>query len=311
MMASARLAFVVATAHALQMPSSGRAQTRRATTTVEEWYPAAKSFGKNVLRIYTSAEAFAAATASGMANRANEDVASLFEFEHRRAASCPRSGASHTSYWNDPRIHNFGNCGWRGLLHALVAPIATHAIDRFAYSGVDVRKQIHETLIPTDYDVVDLGCGVGFSCARNGRCRGVDTSEQMLRVARLRRPDVRFEEGSSEDWGDDNCCDMATIMYNFHEMPSHARRRVLRNARRIARKSVLVVDIWPGFEPTPMMLSGEPYVHDYLANVEDDVASTVANGGWTAMRLDIVEEHVTVWKIERDESVEEPIEFDI
>lgn len=312
------LAALAVTACALQVPSSGRPQpqpqrttTTTTTTTVDEWYPAARSFGKNVIRVYTSAEAFAAAAASGMASRANADIAALFEWEHRRAASCPRARAAHTSYWDDPRIHNFGNCGWRGMLHALVVPIATHAIDRFAYAGIDVRKQIHETLIPDDYDVVDLGCGVGFSCARNGRCRGVDTSKQMLSVARLRRPDVEFEEGNSEEWGEDKCCDMVTIMYNFHEMPGHARRKVLRNARRIARRSVLVVDIWPGFEPTPMMLSGEPYVHDYLTNIEDDVAATVAHGGWTASRLDLVHEHVTVWKIERDESVEEPIEFDI
>ena len=51
-----------------------------------------------------------------------------------------------------------------------------------------MRKIIHETIIPPDYDVVDFGCGVGFSCARNGRCVGVDSSRQMLRVARLRRP---------------------------------------------------------------------------------------------------------------------------
>jgi len=33
--------------------------------------------------------------------------------------------------------------GWRGLFHALVVPVATHIIDRFAYQGVDARKLIH------------------------------------------------------------------------------------------------------------------------------------------------------------------------
>ena len=43
------LAFLLASAHALQMPSSGSRPHRQRTTTVDEWYPAAKSFGKNVL----------------------------------------------------------------------------------------------------------------------------------------------------------------------------------------------------------------------------------------------------------------------
>jgi SAM-dependent methyltransferase len=66
-------------------------------------------------------------------------------------------------------------------------------------------------------------------------------------------------------------CDVATVMFGMHEMPGDARRRVIRNALRLARRKVLVVDIWPGFEPSPMMLSGEPFLLDYLANIENDV----------------------------------------
>ena len=58
-----------------------------------------------------------------------------------------------------------------------------------------------------------------------------------------------FERGNAETWGESQCCDMATVMYNMHEMPSHARLRVLLNAQRIARRSVLVVDIWPVSHP--------------------------------------------------------------
>ena len=128
-------------------------------------------------------------------------VAQLFNFEHARAAKFERFG--HHEYWADPRIHNFGNLGWRGLLHALVVPAATHAIDRFAYDGVDARKVIHESEFPADKDVTDLCCGVGFSPARNGRVTAVDTSTEMLTIARLRRPDVkRFEKGNAENWGE-------------------------------------------------------------------------------------------------------------
>jgi SAM-dependent methyltransferase len=229
--------------------------------------------------------------------------------------------------------------GWRGLLHAFVVPLATHMIDRFAYSGVDARKFLHESEFPDDADVVDLCCGVGFSCARNGRVTAVDTSEQMLAIAKLRRSDVHtFAVGNAETWGevraraqrraaqcrgslprsraphdadasaDGRCarcmwqsasCDISTVMFGMHEMPAYARRRVIRNALRIARSKVLIVDIWPGFEPTPMMLSGEPFVLDYLANVDDDIDSSYDPEEWQVTRVDVVEEHVRMWKFEK------------
>jgi len=232
------------------------------------------------------------------AEAAGRSVARLLEWEHERAATYERLGAH--EYWADPRIHNFGNLGWRGLLHAFVVPLATHMIDRFAYSGVDARKFLHESEFPDDADVVDLCCGVGFSCARNGRVTAVDTSEQMLAIAKLRRSDVHtFAVGNAETWGESASCDISTVMFGMHEMPAYARRRVIRNALRIARSKVLIVDIWPGFEPTPMMLSGEPFVLDYLANVDDDIDSSYDPEEWQVTRVDVVEEHVRMWKFEK------------
>ena len=70
-------------------------------------------------------------------------------------------------YWRDPRIHNLGNVGMRGMLHALAAPMATRIIDILAYEGRDVRAELlqdigeHET-------VVDLCCGTGLSTHPTG-----------------------------------------------------------------------------------------------------------------------------------------------
>jgi hypothetical protein len=88
-------------------------------------------------------------------------------------------------------------------------------------------------------------------------------------------------------------------MYGMHEMPQAARRRILRNAMRLARESVIVVDIWPGFKPSPMMLSGEPYVLDYLANMDADVDASTLTAEWDVTRIDVVEEHVRMWKLDR------------
>ena len=88
-------------------------------------------------------------------------------------------------------------------------------------------------------------------------------------------------------------------MYATHEMPGDARRRCIRNALRLARDKVMIVDIWPGFEPSDMMLSGEPYVLDYLANIESDVESSVDRTQWEVERVDVVPQHVRMWKFTR------------
>jgi hypothetical protein len=89
-------------------------------------------------------------------------------------------------------------------------------------------------------------------------------------------------------------------------MPQSGRRAVLRNAMRVARKSVVVVDIHPNFKGTlskkPMagksFLSGEPYVLDYLARIDGEIFDAAA-WGWTAKRQTLVDCHVAVWRLEK------------
>ena len=201
-----------------------------------------------------------------------------------------------TADWYDPRIHNWGNVGLKGMCHAVLAPLATNVIDRISYGGgtprldphqhcrslpvvlflarfaVDVRQVVLEAL-PPGQSVLDLCCGVGFSTAPGAH--GVDTSPQMLSVARWRRPDCTFSFGNAETYGEKDSYDVVTVMFATHEMPVEGRRRVLHNAMRVARRSVLVVDIHPSFSEAlkkkPMagksFLSGEPYVLDYHEHV--------------------------------------------
>jgi ubiquinone/menaquinone biosynthesis C-methylase UbiE len=80
----------------------------------------------------------------------------------------------------------------------------------------------------------------------------------------------KFVQGNAETWGEANSFDVVTCFFGTHEMPREARSRVLRNALRIARKKVIFVDIDPTYEPSEAMLAGEPYILEYLKNIDYD-----------------------------------------
>jgi len=182
-------------------------------------------------------------------------------------------------YWRDPRIHNLGNVGLGGWVHALFAPIATSAIDTLAYKGVDIRAKLLSN-IPDD-SVVDLCCGTGTSTTANGI--GIDTSGEMLTMAGIRYRHKHFEYGNAETWGETDGAAVATVMFALHEMPREGRRAVLRNALRVASRHVLVVDIAPHYEPSVSMLTGEPYILEYLENIQQDITeAAVETDGWIA-----------------------------
>ena len=225
-----------------------------------------------------------------------------------------------TKYWDDPRIHAFGNSGWSGRIHAMLAPSITKLIDNRAYGGIDIRKDINKQLQSDggyNYTSVDFACGTGMST--HERSIGVDTSKEMLDIARYRteRPNYlhkpppsysisnqtttndktlgRFFEGNVEGWGDDKSFDLVTCMFAFHEMPQYARQRVLQNAMRVARHRIVIVDISPDYIPSKSMLSGEPYVLEYLENIDKNMESVNGTYGFILQRNTIVDGHVTMW----------------
>ena len=124
--------------------------------------------------------------------------------------------------------------------------------------------------------VVDLCCGVGTSTCDVG----VDTSPQMIAMARFLAKNRTFHVGNAETWGDDDECDVCTVMFAFHEMPSAGRRAVLSNAMRLARGKVVVVDIAETYRPSATMRSGEPFVDDYLARMRSELYEAAKDGGW-------------------------------
>lgn len=200
-------------------------------------------------------------------------------------------------YWNNPTIHNMGNIGTLGLVHALMAPIATATITRLAYDCREPRTWLHQKL-PRTATIVDFGCGTGLS-TRAGSL-GIDTSDEMLQVARRMAPNSKsFELGNAETWGDDDQCDVVTVCFCLHETPNEARQRILRNAVRVARRKVVVMDIHSAYTPTSIMLSGEPFLLDYLERIDDDLLDVAAQTGWRHFRTNLANNRVRVWSLSR------------
>mmetsp|Transcript_20157 Transcript_20157/g.50164 ORF Transcript_20157/g.50164 Transcript_20157/m.50164 type:complete len:223 (+) Transcript_20157:78-746(+) len=69
--------------------------------------------------------------------------------------------------------------------------------------------------------------------------------------------------------------DLVTIMYVLHEVPLRGRKKILREARRLLRPGgmLAVVDISQDYEPSPSMLSGEPYLMEYQKNFPKQMAT--------------------------------------
>ena len=204
-------------------------------------------------------------------------------------------------YWSNKNIHNLGNTGALGNLHALTAPFMTKFIDRAAYGGRNIREEVYNSL---DGSVLDMCCGTGFSTKPG--CVGIDTSLEMLRFSKIFNPGSDYRYGNAETFGSNEEFDTVSIMFSFHEMPRDAHRNIIRNAIRVARKKVVLVDISKDYKPTTAMLSGEPYLLDYL----DSFQKTMDNIVWKEEtdasfpifhiprwnKTTLVDKHVDMWE---------------
>lgn len=207
------------------------------------------------------------------------------------------------NYWYDPRIHNFGNIGFKGIIHAFLAPTASKLIDYLSYNNTNIRFNIVNS-IPDEYNVVDFCCGIGFSTKKNSI--GIDTSNEMLNIAKFINFNKTFINNNVENYGYENSCDVVTIMFATHEMHSKARRKVISNALYNAKKSVLIIDIDPyNFVDSLLkkpyngshFLNGEPYILNYINEMNSDINYCHFNNlfKFKLQKKNIITNHVVLW----------------
>jgi len=188
-------------------------------------------------------------------------------------------------YQFNPKIHNLGNIGLGGFLHAEMAQFSTKLIDILAYEGRDIRKEITDCYKYNS--VLDLCCGVGLSTPENGI--GIDTSGMMIRKAKGIHKNKEFYIENAESYRPSKIIDVVTCMYAFHEMPEYAWIKIIENSIKIAKKEIIIVDISPNYIPSNIMLSGEPYLENYIKKF--DRISKI----YKFNRYDIIKDKVTIW----------------
>ena len=226
-----------------------------------------------------------------------------------------------TKYYYDPRIHNFGNIGLGGQLHSKLAPYATKLIDDKCYNSVNIRQAILSSYYQEFYKnnerlpkIIDLCCGTGTSTAANQI--GIDTSEPMLSAARTTLSHAlkiqknsnnqknskeitktQFIKGNAENYGQFQEFDTATLMFAFHEMPNYAHHKIIKNAKKITKHDIIIVDISPNYSPSPLMLLGEPYLLNYKATIQQLLTEQQFN------YVEYIPNHVGLWTYNHKQSL--------
>jgi len=151
-------------------------------------------------------------------------------------------------------------------------------IDNKCYNSVNIRQLILSKYNQEFYKkyeklpkLIDLCCGTGTSTATNQL--GIDSSLPLITQAKKIHNNkqaikTQFIIANAENYGQEDEFDTATLMFAFHEMPNYAHHKIIKNAKKITKHDIIIVDISPNYSPSKLMLSGEPYLLNYKATIQ-------------------------------------------
>jgi phospholipid N-methyltransferase len=218
-----------------------------------------------------------------------------------RGYECARTAPFH------PSIHNLGNTGVLGRLHAEWAERVTRLIDKSAYSGRNMRSEVAEGMASVcSGELIEIGCGVGTltrELVKTGafRVSAMDTSVEMINEARRTVPGAAFwvENGADVLKHTANVVVMCMVL---HELPKAAHDEILGSMLLAATEEVWLVDIDPSYQPSSPMLAGEPYVPSYLKEIEGTIAGCAEAHGKKMDTFEIIPGHVRGWVLSRPPS---------
>ena len=191
-------------------------------------------------------------------------------------------------YPYNPNIHNLGNTGFWGSIHAKITPKFISYSDKNLY-GFNLRQSVL-TRFDKSKSILDFGCGTGFSTNCNNISLGIDTSLQMINEAKKIFPNKKFEIGHAEYFKSMNKYDLVTCMFLLHEVPKVNRKNIIDNAISLAKEKIIILDIASNYNPSKFMINGEPYLEDYLNNIDNELENF--------KKIIIKENHIHLWVLE-------------
>lgn len=119
---------------------------------------------------------------------------------------------------------------------------------------LEEARKVAVDLIPEGSSVLDIGCGTGqfcFELKAKKKCRvtGLDLSLRMLDFARNSNPydDITFIHKDATDLaGFENLSyDYSTLLFLIHELPRSQQLRVIGEALRVAKKTLIIDSVVP------------------------------------------------------------------
>ena len=151
--------------------------------------------------------------------------------------------------------------------------------------------------------VLDVGCGVGTLTRELIKVNltviaGIDTSQQMIRQAEREVSRQRFEVMNVVDVGDMfSNVDIAIACMVAHELPRNAHFEMFEALLGVINDTgeVWIVDIHPSYTPSKVMLSGEPYVLDYLRDFEASISAYAKHHDLNYENFSLIDSHVKVY----------------
>ena len=213
---------------------------------------------------------------------------------------------AHTAPFH-PQLHGVSNVGCGGAFHATCAPLATKLITQVAYNGIEPRMELARLISKNSPNarVLEIGCGVGtlteHLVEKGLRVVAVDTSKEMLRVARRRVSKATFFLANGVDTT--LPADVAVSSFVFHEAPVIAHRQLIRAMARSVRRSggpVWIMDLHPERKKhlREVFYASEPFAHEYLETIDSTMSSIANDLKMSLSTFDVVDGHVRVWTLQ-------------
>ena len=219
-----------------------------------------------------------------------------------RGYTCSRSAPFH------PAIHNMGNVGAMGALHADGAWFFTRLIDTMAYGGRNMRSEVSQGLASlrgSESTILEVGCGVGtltkeLELFNFTNVIAIDTSQDMIRKAQQHTSSATYYNMNGVDtFNHFSEIDVAIVCMVMHEMPQCAHHELLCSLLNTISDDgeIWLIDINPEYNPSISMLAGEPYLLDYLKDIESTILK--ASIPYRLSVVDVIPDRVRGWIIRK------------